>query len=35
VIALVNAALASNNPIVILVLAALLDDWNNAGCPLK
>ena len=35
VIAQVNAALASNNRSVMLVLAAKLDSYNNLTCPLN
>lgn len=34
VISQVNAALASNNRDTMLALAALLDSYNNLGCPL-
>jgi hypothetical protein len=35
VISQTNAALASNNRSTMLTLAATLDGYNNAGCPLN
>jgi hypothetical protein len=34
-IAMVNAALATNNASVMEALKDQLDDWNNLGCPLS
>ena len=35
VISGVSAALATEDPVVMLALKDILDGWNNAGCPLN